>query len=346
MATLSDFTVTVKQRRNDGGSIKHVKKGDQDKLKASFQTNYLVTVTEADPPTIDPVMPDDINPLLLMTHTDLPVVNQTTYEFADVISPFTICRGKSIKRDPKNGRVFHVTCDWESDVREDEEAPISPPVALTDITPIVASRIEYIERPLYEDKDGNQCWKLPTGTPWSEPVVEKVPTLALTITQYEASITYEQMLARSWKTNSATYRTRGADSWLIGSVQATEAKVRLSGGVTTCAKVTYPIFLSEAKFTVAVNDEPEAGETQGSDYFYGWLVPRPLVDTYSIEYDVTLSKDVLQPIVDDETGYIKSGYIWLDGGQRTPGGSGGLDIPSYQVFRAQDQIDFGTFLQV
>src|SRR5690606_27002705 len=100
----------------------------------------------------------------------------------------------------------------------------------------------------------------PTGNYYAEPIVEQVPVLVIKITQYEGSITYEQMLERTKRCNETTYRTKDRYMWLIDNVEAVEVEVLTTIGTVSAAMVSYTLKLS-----------PKAT---------GWKEERLLVDTH------------------------------------------------------------------
>jgi len=265
---------------------------------------------------------------------ELPVVNKTTWysATAGVGMPFAVCRSKEVARSRDNAYLFDVKCSFETGDIEAEQCAAAPPAALNSITPIVTATVNSYERVLYADKDGKQCWQLPTDTPFQQPITETIPTLTLNITQFESAITYEQMMERSFKTNKNQYRSKDAGLWMIGAVKATEQTVQLAGGPTNAVKVTYPIMLSERYFY-----PPGLQPTETNRVIYGHDKVQPLVDTMRIDVDGNLV-----PI--ERNGSVRSGYIDVNGQLRdTPNE---LDKrPDYLRFRSQDEIDFSLFLQ-
>lgn len=348
MTAFSDFTVTVCELR-DGKSSAN--RHDADSVKMSANVSYQVIVDKARVGGGADITPADISTDHIRALDDLPAINVSTYEYAGLINPFLVCTSKNVTRDKKNGLKFIVDCGFSSpDPVDSEKTPQSPPAALTDITPSVASQITSQLRPMWSDKDDKQCWRLPhTGTPFTDPVVETVPVLTIIVTQYESFIDFATMLARSYKLNSATYRNQVQDSWMIGAVKASEVKVRLAAGEVTAAKVTYPISFAANKFKVIVDNEPD-GETAGNTFEYGHLQARPLVDDMKIVdtgSGVGDTRFQLQPIIHPKTKEPRTGYIYEDTGlERVPSAIGASDDrPSYMFFRSQDRIDFSTFLQ-
>jgi hypothetical protein len=266
----------------------------------------------------------------------LPVVNRSTWysSLTGLSMPFAVCTSKDVTRDSKNGNIFTVTCNFETGPIETEQCTAAPPANAEEIQPEVSIEIGSYDRVLYSDKNGVQCWKLPTGSPFQTPVTETIPTLRLTITQFEPFVTYEEILERSFKTNSSTYRTKDAGLWLIGAVKATEQDVTFAdGSVNTLAKVTYPIMLSERYFYPPGVDATDANKT-----VYGHDHVHPLVDTYKLD----AAGGDPEPIT--KGGNVTTGYINTDGTLREPAAAN-EERPDYLRFRTQDEIDFSTFLQ-
>ena len=348
MTAFSDFTHTTCQLRDGkSGATRH----NADSLKMTASVSYQVIVDKARVGGGANITPADISTDHIRSLSDLPAVNVTTYEYSGLINPYLVCISKNVTRDTTNGLKFIVDRGFESpDPIKSERPSQSPPAALTDITPSVASQITSQLRPMWSDKDDKQCWRLPfTGTPFTNPIVETVPVLTIIVTQYEASINFSTMLDRSYKLNSTTYRGQVLDSWMIGAVKASEVKVRLAGGLTTAAKVTYPITFAANEFKVVVNNEPQ-GKTTGQVFKYGHLQARPLVDDHYIFDTGSGSGDTrfqLKPIIHPKTKEPTTGYIYQATGlRREPTAVGSADDrPSYMFFRSQDRIDFTTFLQ-
>jgi hypothetical protein len=361
-----DYTVCETSDSTSNAS----RQGD-DAVSQSAQTAYQIIIKPVQEDGVTPVLPSDVPTELVRNFPELPQVNGDTYYYGGIANAYLICSGKSIARDSANRLKFIATVSWESQQTNSTEKGGeggTPPTNLTDITPTVSAKITPQQIPMWVDKDGKQCWRLPgTGTPFSTPVVETIPVLTLTITQYEASMDYQTMMDRSYKLNSDTYRNKGATSWMTGAVNATEVKVQLASGPVTVAKCTYTLLLSEATFDPVIPDEP-LGAQLGVPWFYGHQQTKPLVDDHAM-LPVPNSTDVrLGPIYkwnaankaitdDITTGYIYSGSDGSNAGaQRVPVGENtpyeppfgatnrGTDKPSYLFFRSQDQIPF-TFLQ-
>ena len=163
-------------------------------------------------------------------------------------------------------------------------------------------------------------------------MLERVPTLGIKITQYEAIITYQQMLDRKNKVNSATYRTKAAGMWEITEVDATEVDVELAGGTTSAALVTYTVMLSPRQYFD--RDSGVSGEFVDA----GWRVPMARID--NVVFDGTNKFD---PFMLDGSKVPSLAMVTDTGALLDDGISG---VPQYDLYKTQDEIDFTTFLQV
>jgi hypothetical protein len=329
------MALIVKEKRSTGISIS----GSEDEstgkqtVKQSVTTTYWVTATGYSDPRY-------ITDAEVACAAGLPVVNSTTWysSISGVGLPSAVCRSKSVKRLSDNGFVFEVECEFETPSLEGEDCAGVPPATVDDLLPSVQSQISSYERVLYSDKNGEQCWKLPgTKTPFSSPITETIPIFSLTITQYEASISFEDQIARSYKTNSDTYRAKGPGLWMIGAVSATNQTVQLAGGPTTVAKVTYPVTLSERFYY-----PPGVSPTPANAVTYGWDKIQPLVDTMRMTAPPVAK---LVPMTDAESGNVRAGYIDLNGEERVVTEGSDDDRPDYLRFETQGSIAFASFLQ-
>lgn len=309
------------------GTTKNGKSMINHSVTQKYQVRYVATLGET---------PDQITDVDAACATGLPEVNKTCWfsPASGLTIPYAVCRSKSVSRLENKRFWFDVECTFETGEVETQQCVSAPPTVPTDITPQVTSEVSGYDRVMYADKDGTQCWKLPTDTPYAAPVVETIPTLSLTIVQFEASITFEQMMQRSFKTNSATYRGKPAGYWKIGAVNAIDQDVTIdvNGNQATWAKVTYPITLSERFYY-----PPGVAATDANKVIYSWDHVQPLVDTMKVEGG--------NPVpLTHANGNVKSGYINTDGTERVPA-TADDERPDYIRHKTTEQIDFSTFLQ-
>ena len=386
MALLTDMDITVCQRRSDSGSYKQSSggQGGQRKTKVTAKTKYIVVVKEkSGGPSLTA---SDLNPLLIVNAAGIPKVGRSCYVFGGLISPFLLCSSKQIERDSENPFVFHVSVDWESiefgaaggnagasadQTTSPEEAMEPEPLEefeednIATVVSFTTSSQEYVS---YDSKflDGSgsrQSWKLPTGTPFQEPIVNKVPLITLSITQFEDEITLKDLEERSYSVNKEEWNGRSAYHWMIAEIQAEEVELQRytdpadpSQGLTTVTKwrVTYTVHLApDHQIECVVAGEPYIPGRNlnvGDVYNPGWGVLRPLVDTFYKKEDTPPTgppgPDYLVPNADPETGYVEACYIYEENGRkRTPTSTDGTgdDRPSYMGFMPWREIDFNDF---
>jgi len=292
----------------------------QDNVSVSWQNEYQVIVGTNASDDIAAVSPYDV-----ITASGLPVVNRSVYYFASKVIPFAICRNLSASQDPSAVAKWTVKAQYKSFNRnqnQDDNEPIAPPAALTDLGTSEEADLEEFEQVLYEDKSSTpKAIRLPSGAFFSDPVMERIPTLTVKLTQYESSITYEQMLARKFKTNDATYRSQPAGTWLIEDVEASTVQVQLSGGATTAALVTYTL-----------KHSPRT-DAAGTDI--GWKVSRAL---YDYKYKNGSGTYVWNFDGDQQAATLTR--VQSDGTRKTTG-----TLPDYLYFQVYDETDFSAFLQ-
>jgi len=280
----------------------------------------------------------------------LPIVNKTTWhsDRSKYSMPFAVCRSKDVVRSPTAGNVFNIVCNFDTGPIETEQCLQEAPKNPSDIKPQVSFEVGSYERVIFQDKDGNPCWRLPgTNTPFQNPITETIPTMTLVQTQFEEKLEFQDLLDRSFKVNENEYRGKPAGSWMIGAVRITDQDVTLSNGsIVTWSKVTYPIILSERYYY-----EPCADATDPvNKIFIGHKQSQPLVDGFKVK-DATSGKVV--PMIDTNSGNVTTGYIYKDdsppsyvkGMERTAAPGGDCDRPDYLLFRTQDSIDFDSFLR-
>jgi len=301
--------------------------GSGDKLKITWEIVFHVLVVDPDP-LLPSYYDAGASEFEIMTAPGLPITNASVYVFDGKIIPYVICRKKTAKQSSKNAALWEVSCSYDSgDVENNKESdnqPQDPPVDVTDITPREEVTIEFEERVLYKDKADKNVLT-PTGNFYAEPLVEQLPILVIKLTQYEASITYQQMLDRSKKANEATYRTKPRYSWMIDSVEAVDVKVLTTGGEVTAALVTYTL-----KYNPRTN---------------GWKEDRLLVDThfYAVDGGGVIILDGTQPrkvaFTDIQSFGNTTGFIDATGKYKS--GS----TPDSETYETMDTLTFSGFLQ-
>jgi len=295
-------TYSVAQARSQSLGLQ----GQEQKTKMDFSVDFKVSVTLGTGETIA-----DIDAYSVATATGIPVINETTYEYGGIFMPYVVCR--KVSASPQDGSflLWKVTATYETLENSGQPFRVTSISSLNALTPRVTVELSETEDVLYEDYSSTPvaCALTPAKNFWSEPVVTRTPTLVLKISQYESSITYEQMLARKLKTNNATYRSQAAGKWLITQVEGSEVKVKIGGTLTAVALVTYTVALSA--------------------YEHGWKESRALLDTQYID-----GNGKIKLFQNDTPGATAIGYINNDGTKRAEQ-TGIPDSIEYQTFEQQ-----------
>jgi len=308
------YTYDVSERRQ-GRTIQF--SGTSDKLSIVWNNEYQVIVgtTTSDDPA-------DVSPYDVVTASGLPVVNSSIYYFSSKVIPFAICRDKRATQNPDKLSQWTVKATYKSFDNSQTEsglAPVTPPAAIASLGTSEQASLGEMELVLYEDKSTTpKKILLPSGAFFAEPVVERIPVLTIKLTQYESSITYNQMLDRKFKVNDATYRTQAARKWLIEHVEASTVSVQLAAGATTAALVTYTLVLSPL-------DE-------------GWDKTLALVDY--VHNTGTAMAPAWEPYLDDsEPPQQKLVYVDSDGIKKVS-----QSVPDYEQYQVYDDTTFSSFL--
>tara|TARA_R110000824_G_scaffold53003_6_gene147026 strand:+ start:2118 stop:3101 length:984 start_codon:yes stop_codon:yes gene_type:complete len=310
--------------------------GTNDSLKTVWNRDYVVQVTLSGAETIANIVAFNV-----MTATGLPVVNRSIYEINNMIIPFVICRKKTCK--PLNAAYtrWTVSTEFESTLKQNNSEalnePIAKPAALTDITPRVVPVFGEAEKVLYVDYStddeafpprtvGLECARTPSKNWWTEPVMEKLPTLALQITQYEDYVSYENLLERKFSANEEVYRGQPRFDWIVSEIEPTEVVVQLSSGPVTAVQITYTVAHSPHQF--------------------GWKEDRALIDAQYIDNPNEVILGTEDPEIklfqNDQPGTKSIGFIDINGGRRADQ----TGIPDYIQYEQQKTLDYSTFLQV
>jgi hypothetical protein len=244
------------------------------------------------------------------------ITNILIYVFAGYYVPYWVCRSKTIKRDPNKRNWFTAQCNFEFD-GESEPEQETDPEELTNLTPKVVSSIEEVTMVLYKDfQTPPKDIITPCNNWYAEPTLTRLPCLTLTITQYEAAMTFQQQLDRSLRCNETEYRSRPRYMWLSEPVQATEVEVSLPGNtVVTAVQAIYKLRLSP--------------------FDWGWKEARVLIDSH---YRPSSGADPV-PFRDNLIGSRTTGFITADGTRKTG------TTPDYAYFEPQQTINFTSFLR-
>ena len=309
-------TYTVTQSRKQ----KMTFSGSEDQLKVTWHSDYFVDVSLSVGENVS-----DIDAYNVLTADGIPVVNRTIYEVDNKFIPYVLCRNKTCKPHKDLQTRWIVSAQFESSIKnssgESDNLPIAKPASLTDITPRVVPILGETEKVLYEDKSDTpvDCARTPSGNWWSEPIVERIPTLALQITQYESYISYKELLRRKLKVNKSSYRDQPPFDWLIQDIQPTEVVVPLASGNVKAVQVTYTV--------------------EHSPHLYGWKVDRALIDSQYLEN--VADKESAKLFQNKTPGSRSIGFITAAGGKRADQ----TGVPDSIQYESYDRIEFGDFLQ-
>lgn len=292
--------------------------GKNDSVSITWTNEYRVQVEASGGDEVK-----DVDPYNVTTASGLPIVNKSIYYFGGQVIPFVICRNKVATCNDKALGEWKVKCTFKTftgNQTEAENQPLAPPAAVTDLGTAEQPSLGEIEKVIYEDKSGTpQKILLPSGAWFAEPVLERIPVLTIKLTQYESSITYQNMLDRKFKVNDATYRSKAAGTWLIEHVEASEVSVQLSGGLTDAALVTYTLVHSPLS--------------------EGWKKSLALID--NVVNTGTAMSPTWEPYLDDSEPPVRS-LVLVDSDGIKKGTQTAPDYVEYQVY---DDTTFSTFLQ-
>ena len=311
-------------------------------VNAQWHQDYCVDVTGADIATHSAY--DVLNA------TGIPIVGKTTYSTGTKILPYVVCRDKTAQQNPKKLSRWTVKAKFSTPparsggsgaggATEAENAPIALPASITDIEPVQSvslgerEEVLYWEKYLFAENDfPKNCALTPTGNWWSSPVMERRPTFRLKHTQYEASITYEEMIERKLRVNRNSWNSKNTLMWLIQEVEAQEVSVELQSGSTDAAMVTYTIDL-----------HPDNELNDNDPQKYGWMEVRALFDTQFFEQKKDDEEGgKLRAFQSDVPGKPNAGYIDINGNKR----DSQEGEPDYIAYMIYEPIDFDDFLRL
>lgn len=269
--------------------------------------------------------------------TGLPRVQQSVYvDQSGLINPYAICMSKTVTRNKENGYIFDVVCGYQTRSLETENCLVAAPTNPTDLTPEKTVSVESTDRVLYTDYQGTQCFKFEgVDHQFPEPVITEIPTLVLTISQYEASVSYAQILQRSFVTNNAAYNGFSAGMWLCRVRNVSEVDIETTAGQQTWARVTYDVSLSQDGYY------SDAGSTFINT---GWLAQVPLVSPVYLDAP-QVGPPLVRPFVDENSGEPTVGYIQgADAGADAGKVDANAQRPDYETFQRFPAVSF-SFLQ-
>lgn len=247
-----------------------------------------------------------------------------------LVNPYAICMSKTITRNSQNPYLYDADISFKTRALETENCTVtaSSISTATDIGPEVTVAVNGKPRVLYQDlATGDQCFKYEgISERFAAPVTTDVAELELTISQYEASVSYAAILARSYVTNSTIYSGFGAGMWRCKVANVSNVAVQTASGVQTWARVTYNVSLSQDGYY----------DPSGIFQYTGWKHQVPLIASQYLK-DADAEKGV--PFTFEKSGLPKMGMINADGTEAT-----NQEKPDYLTFSKYRSIPF-TFLQ-
>lgn len=247
-----------------------------------------------------------------------------------LVNPYAICMSKTITRNSQNPYLYEADVSFKTRALETENCTVQASAigTATDIGPEVTVAVNGKPRVLYQDlATGDQCFKYEgISERFAAPVTTDVAELELTISQYEASVSYAEILARSYVTNSTNYAGFTPGMWRCKVANVSNVAVQTSSGVQTWARVTYNVSLSQDGYY----------DPSGTFHYTGWKHQVPLIASQYLK-DADAEKGV--PFTFEKTGLPKMGMINADGTEAT-----NQDKPDYLTFNKYRSIPF-TFLQ-
>lgn len=247
-----------------------------------------------------------------------------------------ICVSKNVTRNKSNKYVFDITCTFKTQPLDAEVCLGNPVTELVDIGPTVQASISGRDRVLYTDYDDKACSRFDgTKMMFNIPVVGQDPVLTLTISQFEAGISYNTMMNRSYIVNDSLYGGTGAGTWRCVMTSAVEQEVQLAAGPITAVKATYQVQQNLSFYK---------GLTTGTKITTGWEQLVPLVSTHFCTRNGNGDVAGIFSFADVTSGEKVTDYIHHDGERRAYAEGGADDRPDYLSFENYPKASF-SFLQ-
>ncbi len=291
----------------------------RDQMQASAGPLLKVKATDASDPDLASKIDefDAMNAVDSVTGYQVPKVRRSIYFHNGQVIPFLMLASKDCKRNPNDATAFDIQLGYQH-LESEEQNKQAPPSDISGYAARVVPEIGTATRVRYRDRNDKICF-LPTGNWFPQPFIEEVGTLRLKITQYEPSISYETMLNRKKKCNTATWRGKGPYTWKIQDVQGSNAVIVLANPNPELPPITQ--LVAQLVYIVEYNPFPE-----------GWRDERALIDTHYLETanDKTTKKPFTDRIgVTNPTGFVKT-----DGTIASP------QVPNYDQWEIQKTINF------
>lgn len=281
--------------------------------------------------------PDEISPASIGCNSLLPIVNKTAFydPSSGVMHPYALCTSKDIKRRSDNPFLFDVTCNYSTQPGDTEDCSVMVKYvsAPQDLSPQVTVGVSGKDQVLYEDYDGNNCWKFDgIDEEYPTPVITQRPFLTLNIQQYEYSVSYQDILDRSFKVNSDAWGGFGAEDWRVNVVNVSEIDVQTLAGPQTWAKATYQVILGNYGYFDLSNNWVDIGWDQA--------IPRIATKYVELDGGGNPDPDRVLYFTHGGTSVRRVGNINADGTK-----SSNQDRHGYNRHRRYGSVNFSTFLR-
>ena len=316
--------------------------GNSRNTTQNFTQTYLVKATNADG-SLYSGNPSEINTAIVGQADGLPTVQKSIYYDADsgTIHPYAVCTGKDIKRRRDAPMLFDVSCTFQSKTETEslDNKTVSQP---TDIRPEVTVSLSGKDKVLYSDfgtdfptssarTTSEQCWMFENiKLQYPSPVVTQLPLLTFTISQYEASVTYAQIMQRSYKLNETSWQ--GFDKGFVRLVvkNVSEVDIQTQLGPVTWAKVTYEaIFNNDGYY-----------EQDGTTWTpTGWEAQIPMIAPKYYDQPA-VGPPKIRKFLDDETGEPYMGFLDVDEDADFT-----ATRPRFRTHKRYEVIEFSDFRQ-
>ena len=326
---IGNWTFDIRQK-TEGNYSSSGSYGQGGSRQSTQSINVKYFVTAIPPASGDPnTGPEYMNEHYIGCLTSLPTVMGSVYYDANtgLMNPYAICMSKSVKRNTQNPYLFEVDCSFKTKALETENCTIVAQTVAspTDISPEVTVSVGNTQKVLYQDLfTGDQSFMYEgIAERFTSPVTTDIPNLTLTISQYESYVSYAQILARSYVTNSTQYAGFGVGMWLCKVENVSNVALQVGGSTQTWARVTYNVSLSQDGYY----------DPDGAYQLTGWKQQVPLIGSKYID-------DNDKPQMFMVGGLPQLGMINDDGTKAT-----NQTKPDYLTFNRYRSTPF-TFLQV
>lgn len=300
---------SIIQRRSDSASIAGTEA--RDGLDISWDVEYTLEVSDdADPGFTG----ETVTAVEAAAAPVLPRAGKSVYYENGVVIPFLVCTNKSARRKAENRRLFDVQVSYSGN--GDQSGP--PPINVSDIAPQVEYIVDERQELVYSDLNDKKCLT-PTNNFFDDPFLRRFGGKTRRITQYELSLSHDQMATRMLAANSAAYAGEPVYSWLITAVEARDIQVTLQSGLTDAVLVSYTLRHNPSE--------------------HGWLDNRALIDSHYLR--VADDLDTKRPYIDKENLRGASSCMLNPNGTI----AADQDTPQYDQWELLGKLDYLTFLQ-